>query len=89
MAIIDSGLVGTPLKDIIAGRDFDYIECRVKWTDEDGFERDEYWGACQSRAGELYSLDADTYSLNDRYVDWEVEGSRLTVWEQGEIIKET
>lgn len=102
MEYLYTGDKGIPLKDIIknlGNKNYDFIECRCKWIDEKGQERDDFFGACSYGDGVLISLEGDSYSLDDLYVEWEEfidvnkkytdNGGRiLTVWEQGEFLDE-
>lgn len=54
------------LKDIVAGKEYPYIECRAVFT-HNNEEFDEFFGACSYMNGELKPLDGDTYSLEDEY----------------------
>lgn len=103
MAVIETGTTGRPLKDIIeelGNKSYPLIECRLKWTDENGNENDDFWGECAYDADkkELIPLDGDSYSLEDLYEEYEewldeeekiADGGAicLTVWEQG-VLKE-
>lgn len=99
MSILYTGGEGTTLRDIIAqydNIDFDYIEYRCKWTDEDGNKNDDFIGVCSYRDGELIAGDGDIYSLDDQFIHWErwvdydeefADGGAmcLTVWEKGVV----
>lgn len=97
MSILETGTKGKKLRDIIAelgNKSYPFIECRCKWTDENG-DNDEFFGGCSydAKTGELKPLDGDTYSLDDLYEEYEEwvddeEGLLticLTVWEYGVV----
>lgn len=101
MAIIDFKNNGKytlrEILDTFDNADIPFIEFRCKWYDEspngERMLNDEFFGACEYKNGELISLDHDTYSLDDRYNEYEEfeyhEGGRgVTVWEWGETIYE-
>ena len=95
MSYLYTGEKGVPLKDIIkslGNKNYEYIECRCKWTNDNGQEQDDLFGACSYRDGILIPLDEDSYSLDDLYVEWEenIEDKELilTVWEWGELSNE-
>ena len=97
MGYIHTNEDGISLRQIIeklGNKNYPYICCRCKWTEPNGEDFDEFFGACAYEGGKLESLDGDTYSLDDLYVDWEewVDTSEdygdngaicLTVWEAG------
>jgi len=96
MAILKTGGIGIPLKDIInqlGNKDYSCIMYRTLWEYE-GKEQDDLFGYCKYENGILEPLDSDTYSLDDLYIKWEewVDTDEefgdngaicLTVWEQG------
>lgn len=102
--IIETGTTGIPLSKIIeqlGNKFYPYIECRCKWTEEDGTEHDEFCGSCSydNSTGKLTPLDHDSYSLEDLYDEWEEtqyldegyfdgEPILLTVWEHGKLSEE-
>ena len=96
MGYLHTGDKGVPLKKIIeylGNKNYYYIECRCKWIDFNGCEKDDFFGACSYKDGTLIPLDGDSYSLDDLYVEWEEvmddEGNySLTVWECGELSDE-
>lgn len=95
MSYLCTGGKGIPLRDIIkkfGNKNYDFIECRCKWTDGNGQEQDDLFGACSYKDGVLTPLDGDSYSLDDLYIEWEesVENGKLilTVWEHGELSEE-
>ena len=95
MGYLYTGYKGFSLKWIIeklGNKNYDFIECRCKWIDANGCERDEYFGACSYVDGSLIPLDGDSYSLDDLYVQWKesvnINGFVLTVWEYGYISDE-
>lgn len=92
MSYLCIGERGISLKEIIGklgNKNYDFIECRCKWVDKNGEEQDDFIGACSYKGGVLTSLDGDSYSLDDLYVEWEETFSNdkvvLTVWEYGEL----
>ena len=99
MAYLNTGYKGIALKDIIknlGNKNYEFIECRCKWIDNNGQEQDDLFGACSYVDGILTSLDGDSYSLDDLYIEWEEfmddkgiytdnSGLVLTVWEYGEL----
>lgn len=88
MSIINTGEKGIPLKEIIerlGNKNYDLIKCRCKWKDDDGKEQDILFGVCSYANGVLTSLDGDSYSLEDLYIEWKECDTFLEVWEQGEI----
>ena len=92
MSYLNTGEKGISLKKIIeklGNKNYDYIKCRCKWTDNNGQEQDDFFGACSYKNGVLTSLDGDSYSLDDLYVEWKEytqdECVCLTVWEYGEL----
>ena len=94
---ITTSKTGIPLREIIknlGNKSYPYIEFRCKWTEEDGLEYDEYFGACSydNQTGILTPLDHDSYSLDDLYNEWDEwqdlkeehfdkDQFLLTVWE--------
>ena len=95
MGYLYTGYKGFSLKWIIeklGNKNYDFIECRCKWIDANGCERDEYFGACSYVDGSLIPLDGDSYSLDDLYIQWKESinknGFVLTVWEYGYISDE-
>ena len=73
MGYLYTGYKGFSLKWIIeklGNKNYDFIECRCKWIDANGCERDEYFGACSYVDGSLIPLDGDSYSLDDLYIQW-------------------
>ena len=95
MSHLYTGGKGIPLRDIIknlGNKNYEYIECRCKWTNDNGQEQDDFFGACSYRDDILTPLDGDSYSLDDLYVEWEenIEDTELilTVWEWGELSNE-
>ena len=102
MNYLHTGNKGVPLRDIIkhlGNKNYDFIECRCKWINDNGQEQDDFFGACSYRNGILTPLDGDSYSLEDLYIEWEEfvdieeeytdDGSLiLTVWEYGELSDE-
>lgn len=101
MGYLYTGKKGIPLKEIIeklGNKNYDLIECRCKWTDDEQ-EHDDLFGYCSYRNGNLVPLDGDFYSLDDLYIEWEEfidinkkytddGGLVLTVWEHGELSNE-
>lgn len=92
MSYLNTGEKGISLKKIIeklGNKNYDYIECRCKWTDNNGHKQDDFFGACSYKDGVLTSLDGDSYSLEDLYVEWKesLDNDKLilTVWEHGEL----
>lgn len=60
------------LRDIIASlgnKNYPYIECHIVYT-HNNQEYDEEYGCCCYKDGQLISLDADSYSLDDIYFKW-------------------
>lgn len=62
------------LKEIIeqlGNKSYPYIEVRYRWK-ESGKESDIFAGACSydNKTGQLASIDGDSYSLYDRYIEW-------------------
>lgn len=95
MSYLNTSGKGVPLKEIIknlGNKNYYYIECRCKWTDNNGQEQDDFFGACSYVDGVLYPLDGDSYYLDDLYIEWEetVENEKLIliVWECGELSTE-
>lgn len=102
MGIVYTGEKGVPLKEIIeklGNKNYNFIEFRCKWIDENGQEQDDFFGSCSYQDGVLAPLDGDTYSLDDLYIEWEEfvdvdekytdhGGLVLTVWEHGELSDE-
>lgn len=102
MGYLYTGEKGIPLKEIIeklGNKNYDFIECRCKWKDENGKEIDDFFGVCSYKDGILTPLDGDSYSLDDLYIEWEEVvdtdekytdngGLMLTVWEYGEWSEE-
>lgn len=91
MSIINTGYIGIPLREIITrlgNKSYIQIIFRCRWTDN-GEVFDELFGACSydAETKTLTSLDGDSYSLDDLYVEWKEtnHGNILTVWEQGEV----
>lgn len=90
MSYLYTGQKGILLKEIIeklGNKNYDFIEFRCRWVDENGEEQDDLFGACSYRDGVLIPLDGDSYSLDDLYTEWEETFSNdkviLTVWEYG------
>ena len=90
MSYLHTGEKCIPLKEIIeklGNKNYDFIEFRCKWVNENGKEQDAFFGGCFYKNGVLTSLDGCTYSLDDLYDEWEEtsDGSQniLTVWEYG------
>lgn len=46
----------------------------------DGNEMDIFAGACRWLGGHLFSIDGDTYSLDDEITKWNYDGECLTVY---------
>lgn len=95
MGYLYTGEKGIPLKEIIeklGNKNYEFIECRCKWKDENGQDQDDFFGACSYKDGVLTPLDGDLYSLDDLYIEWEefmTNGKiALTVWEYGELSNE-
>ena len=81
------------LKEIIkllGNKDYKYIEFRCIYTINEE-KHDEFYGACEYRNKELYPLDYDSYSLDDKFIkweEWERYGEKcLTVWEEWEVMR--
>lgn len=93
MGIINTGEHGITLKEILScydNKNFETIECRCVWYDENDEFFDELFGFCQYKNGELISLDGDSYSLDDLYImSEERENGWLTVYEYGEYTTES
>ncbi len=99
--IINVGSKGISLREIIeklGNKSYKFIECRCKWTDENDKEHDDFFGCCSydSENKALSSLDGDSYSLDNRYAEyeeWTDDGEDiadngeliLTVWEKGTL----
>ena len=94
--IINTGMKGTPLKEIIkklGNKSYSFIEVRCKWK-ENEYNYDEFIGACSydNKTKNLIPLDSDSYSLDDLYEEWEEwkDGNdqiNLTVWAIGTILE--
>jgi len=97
MAVLFKGETGKPLREIIkklGNKSYSYIECRYKWTDQDG-EHDDFWGCCSynNETKMLSPLDGDFYSLDDLYNEWEEWADEeiyngeicLTIWGYGRV----
>lgn len=91
MGYLYTGEKGIPLKEIIGklgNKNYDFIEFRCRWVDENGEEQDDFIGACSYKDDVLTPLDGDSYSLYDLYDEWEEtfynDQMMLTVWEYGE-----
>lgn len=95
MGYLYTGGKGISLKEIIknlGNKNYDFIECRCRWNDN-GQEQDDFFGACSYSDGVLTSLDGDSYSLDDLYVEWKEliddDGQMvLTVWSYGYFLDE-
>lgn len=99
MRYLYTGYKGIPLKEIInnlGNKNYNIIECRCKWIDDNGQEQDNLFGYCAYIDGVLIPLDGDSYSLDDLYIEWEEVmddeekytdngGLVLTVWEYGGV----
>ena len=101
--VINVGSEGISLREIIeklGGKSYKFIECRCKWTDEKSKEHDDFFGCCSydSKNKVLSSLDGDSYSLDNKYAEYEewtdnrehfVDKGELvlTVWEK-EMLEE-
>ena len=90
MSYLYTSQKGISLKEIIGklgNKNYDFIEFRCKWVNENGEEQDVFFGACSYKDGVLSSLDGVSYSLDDLYDKWEEtsDGGQkiLTVWEYG------
>jgi len=81
MGYIYTGENGITLREILKyynNQDFELIECRCKWEDND-----ELFGFCQYINGELKPLDYGIYSLDYKYIEWKKEDDRLVIWDSG------
>lgn len=58
------------LKEIVKGKNYPLIECRLLFTDATGDEQDVFAGYCAYQNEQLVSLDNDSYSLDDEYVKY-------------------
>ena len=80
------------LKEIVKGKEYPFIECRCLYKTAENKICDMFYGACSYEDGKLKPLDADSYSLEDEYKEWEEFTNKegvicLTVWENVDLEK--
>lgn len=78
------------VRDLIKGKDYDYIEWRVTLSEKMG-GGDTFFGSCESKNGELIPHDQDYYSKDEEviyYEEWSNEEIKdgLTIVVKGEWI---
>lgn len=56
------------IKDLIEGKDFDFIELRIFAPE---LHKSVFIGSAKSKSGELISLDGDTYRNDAEVIEWE------------------
>ena len=76
--------------ELLGNKDYEYIEFRCLYT-VNKKTCDEFYGACKYKDKQLYPIDYDSYSLNDKFIkwkEWEKHGKKyLTVWTECEVIR--
>ena len=58
------------VQNLIDKKDYDYISWRITLPEDCG-GGDTFLGCCESKSGELISLDGDTYNENEEVLSYE------------------